>query len=257
MPVPVQRIVSLVPSMTETVCRLGVGRRLVGVTRYCAQPEEFLRTVPRIGGTKNPKLERIAGLEPDLVLVNTEENRAEHISWLTDRFEVLESMPRTVPEAAEAVRQLGRRLMLAEEMQALLLEIEAQITRAKVEGIDVGTVRVFYAIWKKPWMSVNGNTYIHDVLARAGAVNVCAERTERYPVVPDADLSKLGADLVLLPSEPYPFSDEDRSEALVEKAFGSGAPVILVDGRDFCWHGAHSGAGLGRALDVLRRFRRG
>lgn len=242
--------------MTETVCGLGVGERLVGCTRYCVEPEEELQYVSRIGGTKNPRLEQIAAMDPDLVLANREENRPEHIEWLEDRFEVMVHTPRTVPEAAEAVRHLGRRLMLAEEMQAMLLEIEAQLTRAKVEAIGLNTVNVLYAIWNKPWMSINGDTYIHDVLARAGAVNVCANRMERYPVLHEAELASLGADLVLLPSEPYAFADEDRTEVLVNKTFGAGTDVMLVDGRDFCWHGAHSGRGLGQVVDLLKRFRK-
>ncbi len=242
--------------MSETVCCLGAGGRLVGVTRYCVEPEAELRSVARVGGTKNPALERIADLEPDLVLANEEENRPEHIDWLQDRFEVFVSTPRTVPEAAEAVRQLGRRLMQAEEMQAVLLRIEAQLTRAQVEGMNLGSVKVFYAIWNQPWMSVNGDTYIHDVLDRAGAAPVCAERSERYPVVPEAELSQLGVELVLLPSEPYAFTDDHRTAALRDKTFGRGVPVMLVDGRDFCWHGAHTGAGLGQAVDLLKRFRR-
>ena len=257
MAAPVQRIVSLVPSMTETVCRLGVSNYLVGVTRYCVEPEEELRSVQRVGGTKNPKLETIAGLDPDLILANSEENKPEHISWLADRFEVLEAMPRTIPEAAEAVRELGRRLMREEELQDLLLEIEVQITRANVERMQATPVKVFYAIWKKPWMSINRDTYIHDVLTRAGAANVCADRDERYPVVRDEEIAELGAKVVLLPSEPYVFTDEDRAMALAEKSFGDEASVHTVDGRDYCWHGARSGSGLEQALDLLKRFREG
>ena len=256
MPIPPRRIVSLVPSLSETVCCLGAGGRLVGVTRYCVEPEAELRSVARVGGTKNPALERIADLEPDLVLANEEENRPEHIDWLQDRFEVLVSTPRTVPEAADAVRQLGRRLMRAEEMQAVLLSIEAQMTRAQVEGMTLGSVKVFYAIWNQPWMSVNRDTYVHDVLERAGAVSVCADRPERYPVVQEAELAHLDADLILLPSEPYAFTDEDRTAVLRNKTFGSGVPVMLVDGRAYCWHGARTGVGLGQAVDLLKRFRR-
>ena len=97
MPRPVEPIDSLVPSMPETVCCLGVGSRLVGITRYCVAPEEELQFVPRIGGTKNPRLEQIAAMDPDLVLANREENRPEHIEWLEDRFEVMVHTPRTVP----------------------------------------------------------------------------------------------------------------------------------------------------------------
>jgi hypothetical protein len=99
-----RRIVSLVPSMTESVCRLGAADRLVGVTRYCVEPADELRAVARVGGTKNPKLEAIAALEPDLVLVNTEENRSEDVAWLRARMPVLEHCPRTVVEAAAALR---------------------------------------------------------------------------------------------------------------------------------------------------------
>ena len=105
--VAVRRIASLVPSMTESVCVLGARDRLVAVTRYCVEPEAELRDVPRVGGTKNPKLEKIAALDPDLVVVNTEENRLEDIAWLRERFCVLEHVPRTVGEAAEALRELA------------------------------------------------------------------------------------------------------------------------------------------------------
>ena len=88
-------------------------------------------------------------------------------------------------------------------------------------------------------------------------MNVCADRDERYPVVPDEELAELGAKVVLLPSEPYAFADEDRTRALTEKSFGDQASVLTVDGRDYCWHGARSGRGLEQALDLLRCFRTG
>ncbi len=249
-----ERVVSLVPSWTETVCALGAGKRLVACTRYCVEPAADLGGVPRIGGTKNPDLEALAAFDPDLVLVNSEENRADDVAWLRQRFPVYEAMPRTVPEAGTVIRDLGQHLDADEESRAMLLELDAQITRGEVERLTRGTVRVFYVIWPKPWMSVNRDTYIHDVLTRAGALNVAAEHDDRYPSFDASALRQLGAELVLLPDEPYEFGVEHRDAAVRDQLFGAGCPVSLVSGKDFCWHGARSGPGLGRALDLLAAF---
>lgn len=253
---PPSRIVSLVPSMTESVCRLGAGQRLVGVTRYCEEPAAELRHLPRVGGTKNPKLEAIAALRPDLVLVNTEENHPEHIAWLRERMPVLEHCPRTVVQATQALRGLAEVLQAMEEARPNLLRIEAQIARAEAESLERAPVRVFYAVWMKPWMGANADTYIHDVLRLSGAVNVCAGLAERYPEVTPAAVRERGVEAVLLPSEPYPFGERDRERALAEGWFGEGVPVLLCDGRDFCWHGVRTADGLGNAMDLLLPLRR-
>ncbi|MBK8097217.1 MAG: ABC transporter substrate-binding protein [Planctomycetes bacterium] len=241
--------------MTETVCRLGAADRLVGVTRYCTHPAEQLGDIVRVGGTKNPVLERIALLAPDLVIGNSEENRAEDLAWLRARFPLLVHEPRTVTEASSAVHELGGVLQCADAAQAMVLAIAAQVTRSEVAMLERGTTRVFYAIWKKPWMGANRTTFIHDVLQRAGAVNVCADAGDRYPTVEPAVVARAGVDLVLLPSEPWEFSDEDRRQVLAAEQFGANVPVLLCDGRDFCWHGAHTATGLARALDLLLPFR--
>jgi ABC-type hemin transport system substrate-binding protein len=221
---PARRVVSLVPSLTETVCDLGVSGRLVAVTRFCHTPEEPLRFIPRIGGTKNPDRETLASFAPDLVLVNGEENRREDIEWLSSRFEVHESLPQSVPDAAAVVKEIGRLLGVEDAAEAIALEIEAEMARIEVDGLELPHVRVFYPIWKQPWIAVNRSTYVHDVLARAGAVNVCAERESRYPVVAQADLPALRPDIVLLPSEPFAFSREHRRLLAEERAFGRDIP---------------------------------
>lgn len=250
-----ERVVSLVPSWTETLFELGAGDRLVGATRYCVEPAEGLRSVARVGGTKNPKLEKIAELEPDLVLVNTEENRAEDIDWLRSRFAVYESIPRTVRQAAATVRELGKLLGAEREAGAILLEIEAQIARGEAEALTHGTVRVLYAIWKKPWMSVSRDTYIHDVLSKAGATNVTANWHDRYPELSPDDWRDLRIELVILPDEPWEFEPDDRDELAASGALDPGCDIALVDGKDFCWHGARTARGLGRVLDCLAPFR--
>ncbi len=252
---PVRRIVSLVPSLTETVCDLGVSGRLVGVTRFCVSPVGELQLVPRVGGTKNPDLAQIAALEPDLVLCNSEENRREDVDWLRARFRVLESQPRSIPEAAEVVRELGFLLGVPHETESILLEIEAQILRAEVMNLGREPLRVFYPIWRQPWISINRQTYVHDVLTRAGAVNVCAHREARYPFLAADSLLRLKPDLVLLPTSPFAFTRDHREELLRENVFGMGVPILLVDGRNFCWHGARSGHGLGSVANLIRPFR--
>jgi ABC-type Fe3+-hydroxamate transport system substrate-binding protein len=253
---PARRVGSLVPSLTETVCDLGVSGRLVAVTRFCHTPEEPLRFIPRIGGTKNPDREKLASFAPDLVLVNGEENRREDIEWLSSRFEVHESLPQSVPDAAAVVKEIGRLLGVEDAAEAIALEIEAEMARIEVDGLELPHVRVFYPIWKQPWIAVNRSTYVHDVLARAGAVNVCAERESRYPVVAQADLPALRPDIVLLPSEPFAFSREHRRLLAEERAFGRDIPIVMVDGKNFCWHGSRSGRGLSAVAELVLRFRR-
>ena len=146
-----QRIVSLVPSTTESVCELGAAGRLVARTRYCMEPELALRQVPPVGGTKNPDLQAIAALAPDLVLANAEENRPEDIDWLTARFPTLVQTPRSVVEAGNELRVLATRIGLLEQAEPFLLRIEAQIADAEVAALTRPPVRVYYAIWRMPW----------------------------------------------------------------------------------------------------------
>lgn len=244
------RIASLVPSLTETVFDLGRGADLVCCTRYCTEPAEPLQSVPPVGGTKNPKLERLAELAPDVVLVNREENRHKDIEWLRERFDVLESQPRSLEDVAELLRQLGQRLDCMDEAECHILSLQAELTRIQVESIERGRLKVFYPIWKKPWMSINADTYIHTVLDTIGADNICAGLEDRYPVLADERMGGMHADLVLLPSEPFEFGVEHQSELLRGPWF-EGASVLLVDGKDFSWHGSRTPAALARLHDWL------
>jgi ABC-type hemin transport system substrate-binding protein len=253
---PAVRIASLVPSLTETVCDLGVGGRLVAVTDYCSEPEDVIRFVPRIGTTKRIDREALLATKPDLVLANGEENLDEDIAWISQRVPVHVSMPSTVPEAADAVREIGRRLGVVDAAESFLLEIEAWLIQSDVERLERSSVRVFYPIWRTPWVSCNQQTYLHDLLTRAGAVNVCAELGDRYPTLDESALGRLRPDVVLLPGAPFAFRPEHRVELLEKRTFGHNVPILIVDGRNFCWHGTRTGRGLGRALGLLRPFRR-
>jgi ABC-type Fe3+-hydroxamate transport system substrate-binding protein len=249
---PPRRIVSLVPSTTESVCVLGRADRLVGCTRWCTEPAAALRGVARIGGTKNPDREAIAALAPDLVLANGEENRAEDLAWLEQRFPVLVQTPGDVPEAVRDLRALAVRLGATAAAAPLLRQIEARIA-ALAAAPPPRPQRVYYAIWRRPWMSVGRTTFVHDVLTRIGFANVCADATARYPAVEPSQAVERGVECVLLASEPWAFDEAQRAEIAALRLFG-GARLVLCDGRDFCWHGVRMADGLARAAAVARRL---
>ena len=247
------RIVSLVPSTTESVCELGAAAALVGCTRYCTEPAAALRAIARVGGTKNPDREAVLRLRPDLVLANAEENRAEDIAWLEQRVPVLVQGPRTVAEAITALRQLALRLGRAEAAEARL----AALAPLVIAGAPAGPrVRVYYAIWRRPWMSVNADTFVHDVLRLAGADNVCAADPARYPEVAPTVAVARGVEVVLLASEPWAFDEAQRHELAGARTFGA-ARVVTCDGRDFCWHGVRMVDGVRRAAALLDALRGG
>lgn len=249
------RIVSLVPSSTESLCALGRADAMVGCTRYCEEPAADLVAVRRVGGTKNPDREAVLALRPDLVVANAEENRAEDLDWLQARVRVLVHTPRTVLEAAACLRDLAQQVGASDAVQPFLLRIEARLAAAEVAALTAERLRVFYPVWCKPWMGVGRDTFVFDVLRVSGMDDVVGAEAERYPVV---DLGRVVAarpDAVLLPSEPWAFTDADVERCTRERTFGA-ARLALCDGRDFCWHGVRMADGLGRALELAARLRR-
>ncbi|MBX3462073.1 MAG: ABC transporter substrate-binding protein [Planctomycetes bacterium] len=241
------------PSATESVCRLGGGRALVACTRYCVEPAAELARVPRIGGTKNPRLDAVVALGPDLVLANAEENRPEDIDWLRARVPVLVQTPCSVDEATAALVELAARLGVPEAAAPLVREIDRILAEAAVGAPGAAPLRAFYAVWPKPWMTVNGTTFVHDLMGRIGLQNVAAAAAARYPSTSVDEVRSWCPDVVLLPSEPWAFTAADRDRLARERTFGT--PVVeLCDGRDFCWHGVHMAAGIRRAWNVACRL---
>ena len=245
--VPPRRIVSLCPSITETLVAIGGYGRLVAATRFCVRPEGMLWGLPRIGGTKNPDIPRILDLAPDLVFANAEENREADVAALQAAgIEVDVSLPRTVAEVPGLIRRWGRRLEGDSQAEELAERIEAEID--SLTSSPPGT-RFLYAywIWKDPWMTISDDTYIADLLSLAGGVNVFGREQSRYPVASPGEALARGADAHFLPSEPYPFRAEKHGE-MARALFGDGQKWFFVPGDDYCWHGA-------RTLDGLRRVR--
>lgn len=221
------RIVSLVPSLTEFVCWLGRGERLVGRTRFCVEPAAEVADIPVIGGTKNPDVARIRSLAPDLVIANKEENRREDVEAIRAAgWDVLVTDPNTLPEARAMLLELGARLDARERALQLDGEIEAALAAIP----ERPPKRVAVAVWKQPFMALGAATYGHDLIERAGGVNVAADLS-RYPELSLAELAARGPELILLPDEPYAFKEADRA------AFGHIAPAVVVDGRLLWWYG--------------------
>lgn len=259
-----RRVVSLVPSVTESLFDLQVGDRLIGVTDYCTRPEDGVAALPKVGGTKNPDLAAIKALLPDLVIMNNEENRLEDADTLRAAgIAIWETGPRTVREAIDLLWQIMNVFEAAAMTERVrLIEITYEMTHKYMTAVP--PLRTFVPIWREPWMTANADTYLHDLLATCGVENVFAERERHYPLaadlgqrdaIPAGDPRLIGRDtryprvtleevvaaqpeLVLLPSEPFAFSEVDRAEiARLDIPAAKTGQIYLVDGSLLTWHG--------------------
>jgi ABC-type Fe3+-hydroxamate transport system substrate-binding protein len=247
---PPRRIVSLVPSITETLCHLGLADALVGITVYCVEPRAVVAGKTRIGGEKNPDLEKIRGLAPDLVVANIEENLREHVATLRAwSIPVWVTYPRTVAEGIQLIAELGAVTDTSERASGMLAELEPLYARVVEATARRPPVAVFYPIWREPYMTINRDTYIHDMLRVCGGHNVFADRAERYPTVTLDEVAARRPSVILLPDEPFRF----RRAHLADFAGYTDVPAVrdgrihLVDGKPFSWHGP-------RIADALRRL---
>jgi ABC-type Fe3+-hydroxamate transport system substrate-binding protein len=218
------RVVSLVPSVTETLLAWGVTP--VACTRFCEQPD-----LPHVGGTKDPDVAGIAELRPDLVVLCVEENRREDAHALTEAGVATAALSIDgVADVAPALRMLAGLVGLDPD---------------RVEEVDTSApvgerLRAFVPVWKRPWMSLAGGTYGSSLLATIGVDNVFADADERYPTVTLDAARVRRPDVVLAPSEPYPF--RERHVPLLDEV----APVVLVDGQDLFWWGVRTPAAAAR-----------
>jgi ABC-type Fe3+-hydroxamate transport system substrate-binding protein len=252
-----ERVVSLVPSWTETVFAFGAGGRLAGVTRFCVAPPE---TAPlaKVGGTKNPNIKVIAELLPDLVIANAEENRREDIERLRQLgIPVFTTYPRKISSALEAILKLGTVLGCEAEADAMARGVVREVSAIETELGAWAKLRfrVFCPIWKNPWMTFNGDTYAHDVLRMLGFNNVYAAAGERYPRTTIEEALALRPDFVLLPDEPYEFSARDIEELKPLLPPALSRRVVLINGRDLHWYGVHMLTGLKSLAGLLARMR--
>ncbi|MFJ8108659.1 helical backbone metal receptor [Streptomyces sp. NPDC096132] len=238
------RVVSLVPSLTEAVA-VSLPGALVGATDWCSHPADL--AVTRIGGTKNPAVERVVALAPDLVIANEEENREPDLSALRAAgIEVLVTEVRDVPQA---FRELARVLTACGARSRPRWLDEAEEAWAAPKPPDDRRTAVV-PIWRRPWMVLGRDTFAGDVLTRLGVDHLYAGHEERYPKVPLDELRAAAPDLVVLPDEPYRFTPDDGPEAF------PGLPCAFVSGRHLTWYGpslAEAPRALGEALRAAHR----
>jgi ABC-type Fe3+-hydroxamate transport system substrate-binding protein len=243
------RLVSLVPSMTETVFALGAGDRLVGVTRFCVRPAHARERAAVVGGTKNPNVERIVSLRPDLVLANQEENRRQDVEALRSRVPVHLAFPTTVSEARADILALGA--ILGEEEPAARIASAIERARNALQVDRPLPFRYLYFIWRRPFMVAGPGTFIEGFLAEAGGINVAPGDRGRYPELVMTEIEATEADVLLLSSEPYPFGEGQRLELA---ASFPRCRVLLVDGELLSWHGVRMIEGLPYLGSLARRI---
>lgn len=244
------RIVSLVPSITELLFDLGVGGRVVGRTPFCVHPRDGVARVPRVGGTKTPRLDRIRGLDPTHVIVNVDENRREDAAALAAFVpNVVVTHPLGPRDNAALYRLVGGIFAGADATERLCLAFERAVSALESAVRGFPERKVLYLIWRDPWMTVSRDTYVSRTLALVNFLTVGGDSRTRYPALElDTDLLA-GVDLVLLSSEPFPF--KERHIAEIRARAGARCPSIrLFDGEMASWYGSRAI----RAMDYLVRF---
>jgi len=269
-------IVSLVPSDTYSLVRLGAADRIVGRTKYCVEPASIIERIRTVGGTKDADVAAVIETSPDLVIANQEENSRRDLERLAQAgLAVYVSFPKTVSEGLAHLARLARLLDVASEPAVKeLLSSHYETLREAASSSRERRVRTFFPIWLDPLMTIHRDTFISDMIELAGGTNVFADRERRYPLAADLgqgapltgervrdrdvryprvtwdEVVRRAPELVLLPDEPYAFTsaDAEKFRALDIPASQSGA-IRRVDGKDFSWYGAKS-------LEAIPRARR-
>lgn len=231
-PASPQRIISLVPSQTELLYDLGLGERVVGITKFCIHPESWFKTKHRVGGTKKVDMDKIRALKPDLIIGNKEENERKDIQALEKEFPVWMSDIRDLDGAVDMIQRIGHLTGTTEHANEITTRINLGF--AALRPIEP-PLTVAYLIWREPFMAAGQATFVNDMLLRCGLTNVFDEGDARYPEVSDQALAEADPDIILLSSEPYPFREKHIADI---NMICPGTPVKLVDGEMFSWYGS-------------------
>ena len=250
---PEPRIVSLVPSITELLFDLGLGPFVAGRTTFCVHPRKEVESVPRVGGTKTVRLDRLRRLEPTHVIVNVDENRKEDVEAIESFApHVIVTHPLEPADNPGLYRLLGSIFGREEAAERLAAAFADGLAAVNEAAARLPPRRVLYLIWKEPWMTVSQDTYISRTLDLVNWETVAHDPGVRYPEVALGEALFAGVDLVLLSSEPYPFKPEHA--ALVRAAPGGArVPTALIDAEMVSWYGSRAIRGLGYLAEFARR----
>lgn len=234
---PPQRIISLVPSQTELLHDLGLGERVVGITKFCVHPPDWLAEKTKIGGTKTVSLEKVASLRPDLIIGNREENERDQIEALAARWPVWMSDIFTLEDALVMIQKMGELVGKQPESALFSQKIYENFAQLNASNQTFSTktsaISAAYFIWRKPYMVAASGTFIDDLMKKMGLQNVFSDRS-RYPEIALEELAAARPQVILLSSEPFPFSEKHFRE------FAEACPVSqirVVDGEFFSWYG--------------------
>jgi ABC-type Fe3+-hydroxamate transport system substrate-binding protein len=240
-----ERIISLVPSITEFICDLGLQKQLVGRTRFCIHPATILKEVKKVGGTKKLKPELIHQLKPDLIIANKEENIKSQIDELAALYPVWISDVNSYNEALEMMKEIGILCGKPEEANAI---IHACIKKQSAFNQSIEPEITFiYLIWKEPWMVAGHHTFISSFLSEVGFKNILPASFTRYPEISVKQIKELNPRCVFLSTEPYPFTEKHISE--LSKVL-SPIEVCIINGEYASWYGSR----MVNAIDYLRQL---
>ena len=224
------RIISTVPSQTELLFDLGLENQVVGITKFCVHPKEWFNSKERIGGTKNLNLKKIIDLSPDLIIANKEENNKEQILELQKHFDVFVSDVKTVNDNLELIDKIGFLTHSSNKATDLIARTKDVISKIKYNHERTA----IYLIWKDPYMTIGGDTYIHSMLDLCGFQNLYFN-DNRYPTTTLLEIKSLNPEYIFLSSEPFPFAEKHILE--IQEIIPE-ACIKLVDGEAFSWYGS-------------------
>lgn len=243
-----RRIVSLVPSLTEAIAVAGLENEIVGCTKFCVEPSGLHRKVTLIGGTKDPDLEQIKSLQPTHVVVNTEENKPEHIAWLRERFRTLETFPKAPQDVPMLFAAMGQFFNAEGLFTPWQRKIEQNLMALPRHGF---TKTCLYLIWREPYMLAGVDSYISEMLALLQIKNICP-KPERYPSVSVEEMAHAKPDMILFSSEPYPFRYRDLERLAHEWPSEVPLPELRkADGQLFSWYGTKTADALAACCQWL------
>ncbi|MEO7119711.1 MAG: helical backbone metal receptor [Ginsengibacter sp.] len=241
------RIISLVPSQTELLADLGLEKEILAITKFCVHPESWFATKKRIGGTKNVNMELIKEMNPDLIIANKEENVKEQIEALKKNFDVFVTDVDNFIGSLEMIINVGNLTGKADAASQLANDIEIKFKKLAEKITPEPKIKTAYLIWRKPYMTVGGDTFINDMMCRCGLENIYADRM-RYPEINLEELITEKCELIILSSEPYPFNEKHIKEI---QSTVPGVKVVLADGEMFSWYGSR----LLKVADYFEIFR--
>lgn len=225
------RIISTVPSQTELLFDLGLDEAVIGITKFCIHPKEWFKSKEKIGGTKTLNVQKIIDLKPDLIIGNKEENSKDQIQVLQKQFQTHITDIKTVEDNIQLIHKIGDLTGTANKAKDIIIQLENTIFNIAVKNKE--RKKAIYLIWKNPYMTVGGDTFINSMMEKCGFENIYKSLL-RYPEIKLEDIEAASADYILLSSEPFPFREKHVDEL---KRISQNSKIILVDGEAFSWYG--------------------